>query len=304
MRQRYNTVWAMQAQQKFVRLEVGKPFSIGSINLNTSRNHHPGDSYSYRLQDQHSIFVYSSDAEYKDLDATILQERINFFKDADAVIFDAQYGLRDSWENKVDFGHSSALIGVDLARQAGVKRLLLTHHEPTYSDKKLQKIQETATAYQTQDSSLPTCEVIVAYEGLEIDLAPPGAVAVRLIPAEETAILTPGTTFNEQGVTQLIKQLNEVAQSDTALGSIVDLSQVERLTTTSLKALVTFSRQRENGPLILAAPSAKVAEVIKLGGYGDYFAIYATLEQAIKAVKAREELNLPGANHQQSIPNC
>jgi phosphoribosyl 1,2-cyclic phosphodiesterase len=67
----------------------------------------------------------------------------------------------------VDFGHSSAMIGVDLARRANVKRLLLAHHEPTFTDSELQKIQETAVTYQSQNKTLPTCEVSLAYEGLD-----------------------------------------------------------------------------------------------------------------------------------------
>jgi hypothetical protein len=69
---------------------------------------------------------------------------------------------------------------------------------------------------------------------------------------------------------------------------------VDRLTTAGLKALVTSSRQRAEGPIVLAAPAPEVRQVIKLGGYGDYFAIYPSVEAALKAVQARRELELPG----------
>ena len=36
------------------------------------------------------------------------------------------------------------VIGVDFARRAGVRKLLLYHHEPTYSDSQLEEIQATA----------------------------------------------------------------------------------------------------------------------------------------------------------------
>ena len=175
MRLRYPDIPAMQADMEFVRLEAGKPFRVGSVQINTIRNHHPGDAYGYRFEDPHSVFVYGGDAEYKKLDEQTFQERIPFFKDADALLFDAQYSLHDSWEDKAGFGHSSAGVGVELARRAGVKRLLLTHHEPTASDLELQEVQRNAAANQAQDPTLPVCEVIMAYEGLELDLAPPGA---------------------------------------------------------------------------------------------------------------------------------
>jgi anti-anti-sigma regulatory factor len=257
----------MQAQYKFHRLQEGVSFSVGPLTINTLLNHHPGDAFSFRFEDQHSVFVYASDAEYKDLDDQVMTTRLNFFRYADAFLFDAQYGLRETWESKVDYGHSSAMIGVDLARRAGVKRLLLAHYEPTYTDKQLQEVQETAVTYQSQDNSLPTCEVSLAYEGLELDLAPAGAIAVAHNEQWDTTILTPASIVNEQGINQLIEQLRAITAVESPTRSIVDLSQVEYLTTAGLKALVTFNQQREAEPVVLAAPSPTVTEVIRLSGY-------------------------------------
>jgi anti-anti-sigma factor len=284
----------MQARREFVRLEVGVPFSVGPLKINTIQNHHPGDAYSFRFEDQHSVFIYANDAEYKNLEDETTQARLDFFKDADALIFDAQYGLRESWESKADFGHSSAMIGVDFARRAGIKRLLLAHHEPLYSDAQLQKIQETAIAYQAQDASLPTCEVLLAYEGLQLDLTPAGALEVQLIPERDAAVATPTRIFDEQQVHQLIQQLTSLSTPDDLTSSVIDLSQVEHLTTASLKALVNFNHQRKTDPVVLAAPSPSAETVIKLAGYGDYFAVYPTVEEATKAVQARQALKLPG----------
>lgn len=293
-RQRYGYVPAMQARREFVRLEVGAPFSVGPLKINTIQNHHPGDAYSFRFEDQHSVFVYANDAEYKNLEDESTQARLDFFRGADALIFDAQYGLRESWESKADFGHSSAMIGVDFARRAGVKRLLLAHHEPLYSDAQLQKIQETAIAYQAQDASLPTCEVLLAYEGLQLDLTPAGATEVQLIPEHDAVIATPTSIFDEQQVHQLIQQFATLSTPEDPTSSVIDLSQVEHLTTASLKALVNFNQQRKTTPVVLAAPSPAVETVIKLAGYGDYFAVYPTVEEATKAVRARQALKLPG----------
>lgn len=58
----------MQAKMDFVTLHLGQPWSIGSLKVNTLKNYHPGDAYSFRFEDQQSIFVYASDSEYKHLD--------------------------------------------------------------------------------------------------------------------------------------------------------------------------------------------------------------------------------------------
>ena len=293
-RQQYKYIPFMQAKMEFRRIEVGVSFLIGGVTVNTINNHHPGDAYSYRFEDKYSSFVYASDAEYKDLDDDTMRSHLDFFKGADTLVFDAQYGLRESWESKVDFGHSSAMIGVDLARRAGVKKLVLFHHEPTYSDMQLQEIQSTAIAYQAQDSTLPACDVLVAYEGLMLDLTPIGAVGRKISSGGEATILTARSTFDELGVNQLTAHLAQLAEQKGPAGSVIDLSQVERLTTAGLKKLVTFSQQREGGPLVLAAPSREVYQVIRLGGYDDYFAVYETVEEAVAAVQARDALNLPG----------
>ena len=240
------------------------------------------------------MFVYASDAEYQDLDEASLQERRDFFRGADAVLFDAQYGLRESWESKANWGHSSAMIGVDLAREAGVKRLLLFHHEPTYSDVQLQEIQATAIAYQAQTEHGQPCEILLAQEGMELDLAPAGAIDLYVTEARDAAILTPGSVFDEQGAQQLLAKLNLVPDGENLGGSILDLTQVDTLTTSGLKALIALSREHAAGTLVLAGPSPAVEQVIRLAGYGDYFAIYPDVAAALKAVQARKTLDLPG----------
>jgi anti-anti-sigma factor len=284
----------MQATMKFISLQVGQPFQIDKLNINTIENVHPGQAYSYRFEDQHSIFVYANDAEYKQLNDASVQPHIDFFRNADALIFDAQYTLKEAW-NKVDWGHSSAMIGVDLARAAGVKKLILFHHDPTHSDAQLQEIQAKAIVYQAQDPGLPLCEVLVGYEGLTIDLIPSDTIELQLIPDNEAALLIPTSIFDERGVNQLARQLADLTEQNTPSSSIIDLSQVESLTTASLKSLVALRPTGQGtSKVVLAGPSDNVLRVIKLSDYDDFFAIYPSVEAALAALQAREALNLPG----------
>jgi serine/threonine protein kinase/tetratricopeptide (TPR) repeat protein/phosphoribosyl 1,2-cyclic phosphodiesterase/anti-anti-sigma regulatory factor len=285
----------MKADMEFIEIEVGKPFFIGKTWINTIENAHPGKAYSFRLEDEHSVFVFASDSEYKLLDSASLQPHIKFFHGADALIFDAQYTLRESWQ-KADWGHSSALIGVDMARAAKVKRLILFHHDPTYSDQELEEILETAVAYQKQEASLPATEIIIGHEGLALDLSPPGIVDVRYADTGDTAIVVPERIFNHDTVHQLIEQLQSAVSINDAgpKSSIIDLSHVDTLTLAGLKALVDLRQQHRETPIILVAPSSAIEQVITLGNYTDYFAFYPNLESAQAAIHAREALNLPG----------
>ena len=283
----------MQATFHFIPLTPGHAFQIGKVTINTIENPHPGKAYSYRFQDEHCAFVYASDAEFQDLSDASVNPHIDFFRGADALIFDAQYTLRESWE-KVDWGHSSALIGVDFARAANVKKLILFHHDPIYSDNQLQEIQSTAVAYQEQDSKMPHCEVLVGYEGLTLDLTPTGAVEFQVMSDQETAVVTPTSVFDERGVDQIAQQLAKFAEHRALSDSIIDLTHVETLTTATLKMLVTLGHAEGNGSIVLVAPLESIMRVIELAGYRDVFAIYPSVDAAIEALHARKALNLPG----------
>lgn len=281
----------MSADIKFMHITPGKPFFIDKVRVETLKNVHPGDAYSYRFEDQHSVFVYASDAEYKELEDDIVNPHVTFFRNADALIFDAMYTLQDAWI-KEDFGHSSAMIGVDLAQAAGVKRLILFHHDPSYSDAQIEQIYATAVAYQKQRAF--TFETVVAYEGMTFDLTPPGAMNMQFTPNGETAIVTPTSIFDEPGIDALAQQLTEMSDPRSPTSSIIDLSQVETFTTASLKSLVAFRQKWRGKPIILANPPPNVKHIIELGGCADFFTIYPSVQAALSAVHAREALNLPG----------
>ncbi|MDM8521667.1 tetratricopeptide repeat protein [Anaerolineales bacterium HSG6] len=283
----------MRANIKFIQIEVGQPFTLGQVNINTIMNAHPGEAYGFRFEDQHSVFVYASDSEYKHLNHADVQPHIEFFRDADALIFDAQYTLKEAWL-KEDWGHSSAMIGVDLARVAGVKKLILSHHDPTYSDAQIQQMQIEAIVYQAQDRTLPTCDVLVAYEGLTIDITPIGAIDLQVSPDGEQTILKPTTAFDEPSAEQLADQLTMIGEQNDVSSSIIDLSQVATLTTASLKLLIERQNQTDLDPIVLAKPSPQVHRIIRLAGYDDYFAIYPSVEEALSALATRQSLNLPG----------
>lgn len=283
----------MQATREFITIIPEQPFTIGDVKINTIETVHPGKAYAFRFDDEYSTFVFASDAEYKNLDQEHLQPYIDFFRNADALIFDTQFTLGEALE-KVDWGHSSAMIGADLARAAAVKKMILFHHDPTYSDATLEDIQKNTIKYQAQSSAGPRCEVVVAYEGLTIDLTPAGAVSVELLTEREAAVLTPTNIFDERGVGRLELQLSRLRDMDGTTGSIIDLSQVETLTTASLKALISLRREQQGADMVLASASPHVREVIELAGFEDFFAIYSTVEAAAAALQARKSLNLPG----------
>jgi len=60
---------------------------------------------------------------------------------------------------------------VDLATEAGIRNLILFHHEPTYDDDKIEyEVLRASREYLIRLHPDAELEVIAAYEGLEISL--------------------------------------------------------------------------------------------------------------------------------------
>jgi ribonuclease BN (tRNA processing enzyme) len=94
---------------------------------------------------------------------------VEFFRDADLVIFDAMYSLADSISVKADWGHSSNVVGVELCQLAGVRQLCLFHHEPIYDDAQIGRVLAETRRYAQITGEAPL-KIVSAYDGMEIDL--------------------------------------------------------------------------------------------------------------------------------------
>src|SRR5436189_4033243 len=75
------------ARLEFVRLEPGKTYDIAGLHVRALRQHHGGDSYGWRLEREGSVVVYSTDSEHKLEDTAATEAFVEFFRDADLVIF-------------------------------------------------------------------------------------------------------------------------------------------------------------------------------------------------------------------------
>ncbi|MCF8720252.1 MBL fold metallo-hydrolase [Nitrospina gracilis] len=130
---------------------------------------HPGMSFSYRVEYRGKSVVYATDAEYKKLSPDSLKPTIDFFRDADLLVFDSQYTFIEGVE-KEDWGHSSTFIGVDIALEASVRNLAFYHHEPTYSDFKLVNILDKTRKYLAAIGGESPLNCFLAREGKTFDL--------------------------------------------------------------------------------------------------------------------------------------
>ena len=161
---------ALGANIEFVRLEAGPEYEIAGMQVRLMLQQHSGDSYGYRFSSAGKTLIYSTDSEHKLADLAETQAFVDFFRDADLVIFDAMYSLADTISVKADWGHSSNIVGVELCQMAGVRQLCLFHHEPIHSDEAIARVLAETRRFEEITRGGKPLLVTAAYDGMEIPL--------------------------------------------------------------------------------------------------------------------------------------
>jgi len=158
------------AQFEFHVATPGAPFEVDGTRVVAHAQRHSGDSYGWRFERAGKCLVYSTDSEHRLEDEDERAGFIAFFDQADVVVFDAMYSLADAISVKADWGHSSNIVGVELCQAARVKRLVMFHHEPAYSDSQIAQILDETRRFEQITRDGHELEVLSAYDGLELSL--------------------------------------------------------------------------------------------------------------------------------------
>jgi len=102
---------------------------------------HPQQCLAYRVEMPENTVVIATDLEYNK--NGIQSAFINFCRNADFLIFDAHY-TPEEYPAHRGWGHSTWEVGARIANEAGVDRLILTHHAPSRKDTEIDRILEAA----------------------------------------------------------------------------------------------------------------------------------------------------------------
>lgn len=140
-------------------------FAVGTTLARALRANHPGVTVGYRLFSPDGIIVFFPDTEPRQGGDD--REMIDFISGADVLILDSQY---DSTEYKkhIGWGHGCLDDSVNLALKAGVKRLVLFHHDPDHDDKRIDGFVRYARKLVAKAKS--KMKVDAAAEGMVIQL--------------------------------------------------------------------------------------------------------------------------------------
>lgn len=158
---------------------------VAGATLTSMYVNHPEFAMGYRLTAGGKTVVYISDNEpfdrevarsMKNVDRKIVdrfleskgdpnQRIFDFARGADVLIHDTTY-TPEEYVSHVGWGHSHYLFSLKVAYEAGVKKLVLFHHDQTHDDTKIDEILQTCRKeIKTRRYAF---ECVAAAEGLEL----------------------------------------------------------------------------------------------------------------------------------------
>ena len=162
--------------------EVGDgAVELGSTRVVVREIPHLGVTVGYRIEHAGTSIAYLSDhqapADGSKVRWAVDEAVLELCSGVDLLVHDAQF-TDDEFALKGHWGHSTPAYAVHVAREAGARRLVLFHHDPTHDDGDLDLLGAEAGALA---SAAGLEDLIVAAEGVSIQLEArrPSAVGSR-----------------------------------------------------------------------------------------------------------------------------
>jgi phosphoribosyl 1,2-cyclic phosphodiesterase len=153
----------MAAQKQFMSLKEGQRVEVApDLTVSCLKLNHPDGCFGYRVEAVENgvkkVFAFCTDTEHSaESEANVR----TLASQADVFVYDAQY-TDDEYPSRVGWGHSTTTEAAKLATEAGAKRLLLFHHDPTHNDEKVFAMED--------QTRLLFKDAHAAVEGMEIEV--------------------------------------------------------------------------------------------------------------------------------------
>ncbi len=172
-------------------------FQLGDVRVATHYLNHPALTVGYRIEADGASLVYASDHEPHSPDAgrghahaaeTGDIAHVDFIRDADVVIHDAQYTAAE-YPAKVGWGHSTVEYVVDAAIAGNVKHVVLFHHDPARSDDAVDAL--ISAARDRAAAAGAKILITAAAEGAELNLQ--GAEEPKFSPYMPSSLVNPAS---------------------------------------------------------------------------------------------------------------
>jgi phosphoribosyl 1,2-cyclic phosphodiesterase len=248
---------AMAAGREFTEVAGGDQFDIPGARVTARWLNHPQGCLGFRFETSAGTIVYATDNEPGD--PKLDQSLRDLVADADIFINDAQFPPDQLRDSRRAWGHSSWLAGVKTAKDVGAKNLVLFHHDPDSTDKKLDGI--------LRDAREKFANVWTAAEGMamtleqrKLDVAIPnmrtGTRQEAHFRASVTGVTDSGQSFEEPAI---IRDLN-------FQGALILLDHCPKLQS-ELRVMLetTGTGEPSDGPLNLRGYVVRIEHAVEKG---------------------------------------
>lgn len=168
----------LRAHVEYATLSDGQTVQVGAASVSSLLMNHPALCYGYLVEfggqrvfftGDHEPFenIYASgDAEWADYQQVVDERNEGIrrrLEGVDLLVADAQY-TDEEYVTRHGWGHASIGRVAALARAAGVRRVVCTHHDPTRDDAALEAVMARAA------TDFPDLELSAAFEGMTVEL--------------------------------------------------------------------------------------------------------------------------------------
>ena len=220
---------------------------------------HPQGCLGFRFDTPAGSIVYATDYEAgrREFDATLLE----LCQGADVLVADAQFTPAQMAHDRKGWGHSSWRDSVRLAEAAGVRQLILFHHDPDSSDKAVDEILRQAQG---------DCEhVCAAAEGMVVAVEP-ARVSVRMPTSREIARTCTHLPVRVAGCTQDGKSFEEeaVVRDLGIQGAFIQLHHTPKLQSTLQVTLSGLNGANGHQQVVLRGYVVRVEPMPEADGTG------------------------------------
>ena len=159
----------LKAKIHYLKKLVKTHLEIDGTIIDSIPLQHPQGGLGFRFREGNKILIFITDNELRE-DAWIgrsPEEYSSFCKNADILIHDSQY-TPEEIDARRDWGHSDYRSTYKLARNSGVERLILFHHDPPRRDAEVKAIEDLCRELAKKDHC--DLEIEAAKENSELDL--------------------------------------------------------------------------------------------------------------------------------------